>query len=83
MIRADNACRPDRLDPASLPTLSGLEIVNGLADGRLPRLPIAEMLPFTLYPPSAVRVEDDGGRLYAHGTSSCLIVSIAAQARDP
>ena len=53
MIRTDNACRPDRLDPTSLSTLSGLEIVNGLADGRLPRPPMAETLPFTLYPPSA------------------------------
>ena len=57
MIRTDNACRPDRLDPASLSTLSGLEIVNGLADGRLPHPPMAETLPFTLYPPSA------GGRV--------------------
>ena len=57
MIRTDNACRPDRLDPASLSTLSGLEIVNGLADGRLPHPPMAETLPFTLYPPSAGRVE--------------------------
>ena len=57
MIRTDNACRPDRLDPASSSTLSGLEIVNGLADGRLPRPPMAETLPFTVLPPSAGRVE--------------------------
>jgi len=168
MIRTDNACRPDRLDPASLSTLSGLEIVNGLADGRLPHPPMAETLPFTLYPPSAGRrvelcavpetrflnpmgivhggwamtmlhsamglsalttlspreicpshetsvkfvrpiladgrslhvigtvisrgrtvitaegrIEDGDGKLYAHGTSSCLIVGIPAQARAP
>jgi uncharacterized protein (TIGR00369 family) len=29
------------------------------------------------------RIEDDGGRLYAYGTSSCLVVGIAAQARAP
>jgi hypothetical protein len=57
MIRTDNACQPDRLDPASLSTLSGLEIVNRLADGRLPRPPMAETLPFTVLPPSAGRVE--------------------------
>ena len=57
MIRTDNVCRPDRLDPASLSTLSGLEIVKGLADGRLPRPPMAETLPFAVYPPSAERVE--------------------------
>jgi uncharacterized protein (TIGR00369 family) len=167
MIRADDASQPNRLDPASLSALSGLEIVNAFADGRLPRPPMAETLPFTLHPPSAGRVElcavpetrflnpmgivhggwamtmldsamglsalttlspgeicpshetsvtfvrpirpdgrtlrvigtvlsrgrtvitvegrieDDGGRLYAHGTSSCLIVGIAAQARAP
>ena len=167
MIKTDNACRPDRLDLASLSTLSGLEIVKGLADGRLPRPPMAETLPFTLYPPSAGRVElcavpetrflnpmgivhggwamtmldsamglsalttlspgeicpshetsvkfvrpiladgrslhvigtvisrgltvitaegrieDGGGKLYAHGTSTCLIAGIPAQARAP
>ena len=101
MITTDNACQPDRFDPASLSTLSGLEIVNGLADGRLPRPPMAETLPFTVLSPSAGRVigtviwrsrtvitaegriEDDGGRLYAYGTSSCLVVGIAAQARAP
>jgi uncharacterized protein (TIGR00369 family) len=163
MIRADDAFWPDRLDPAGLSALSGLEIVNAFADGRLPRPPIAETLPFTVLPPSAGRVElravpearflnpmgilhggwamsmldsamglsalttlepgkicpshetsvkfvrpiladgptlrvtgtvisrgrtvitvegrieDDGGKLYAHGTSSCLIVSMRAQ----
>ena len=168
MIRTDNACRPDRLDPASLSTLSGLEIVNGLADGRLPYPPMAETLPFTLYPPSAGgrvelcavpetrflnpmgivhggwamtmldsamglsalttlspgeicpsyetsvkfvrpiladgrslhvigtvisrgrtvitaegRIEDGDGKLYAHGTSTCLIARIGARARAP
>ena len=57
MIRADDACQPDRVDPASLSALSGLEIVNAFADGRLPRPPMAETLPFTLHPPSAGRVE--------------------------
>jgi uncharacterized protein (TIGR00369 family) len=165
MITADDAGRPDRLDPASLSALSGLEIVNAFADGRLPRPPMAETLPFTLHPPSAGRVElcavpetrflnpmgivhggwamtmldsamglsalttlepgkicpshetsvkfvrpiladgrtlhvigtvisrgrtvitaegrieDDGGKLYAHGTSTCFIAAITAQAR--
>ena len=165
--RADDACRPDRLDPASLSALSGLEIVNAFADGRLPPPPMAETLPFRVLPASAGRVElcavpaarflnpmgivhggwamtmldsamglsalttlsagevcpshetsvkfvrpirpdgrtlhvigtvlsrgrtvitaagrieDDGGKLFAHGTSSCLIVGIAARARAP
>jgi uncharacterized protein (TIGR00369 family) len=160
-VRADDAF-PDRLDPASLSALSGLEIANAFADGRLPPPPMAETLPFTVLPPSAGRVElcavpetrflnpmgivhggwamtmldsamglsalttlkpgeicpshetsvkfvrpilpdgrtlhvigtvisrgrtvitvegrieDDGGKLYAHGTSTCLIVGIAA-----
>ena len=29
------------------------------------------------------RIEDGDGKLYAHGTSSCLIVGIPAQARAP
>ena len=29
------------------------------------------------------RIEDGDGKLYAHGTSRCLIVDIPAQARAP
>ena len=57
IIRADDVRGPDRLDPASLSVLSGLEIVNAFADGRLPRSPMEEMLPFKLLLPSAGRVE--------------------------
>ena len=164
--RADDACRPDRLDLASLSALSGLEIVNAFADGRLPPPPMAETLPFRVLPASAGRVElcavpaarflnpmgivhggwamtmldsamglsalttvsageicpshetsvkfvrpilpdgrtlhvigtvlsrgrtvitaagriEDDGELFAHGTSSCLIVGIAARAQAP
>lgn len=37
IIRADDVCGPDRLDPGSSSALSGLEIVNAFADDRLPR----------------------------------------------
>jgi hypothetical protein len=57
MIAAEDNVRSDRLDPASLSALSGLEIVSAFADGRLPRRPMAETLPFALLPPSAGRVE--------------------------
>ncbi len=40
-------------DPASL---SGLEFVTGLADGIIPRPPMAETLPFTLLPPEEGRI---------------------------
>lgn len=45
--------RPDRARVASM---SGLEIVEALAAGKLPRPPMAETIPFTLLPPSAGQV---------------------------
>lgn len=41
---------PDPVKPTM--HLSGLEFVAGLADGSIPRPPMAETLPFTLLPPA-------------------------------
>jgi hypothetical protein len=49
MITADDIIRSDRFDSERLSALSGLEIVSALADRRLPRPPMAETLPFTLF----------------------------------
>ena len=57
MIGAENIVRLDRVDPPNLAAVSGLEMVSALADGRLPRPPRAETLPFTLLPPTVGRVE--------------------------
>jgi acyl-coenzyme A thioesterase PaaI-like protein len=54
MIGAEDIARSDRIDPGRL---AGVEIVRAFADGRLPRRPMAETLPFPLLPPSMGRVE--------------------------
>jgi uncharacterized protein (TIGR00369 family) len=41
---------------AELAGLSGLEFVAGLANGSIPRPPMAETLPFTLLPPEEGRI---------------------------